>query len=187
MSIIFSTIFSYQNSIWKPTIRIYPEKTNYYQAQIWAKNNTPLNAHFITPPYAWGMYDPEWRVFSERSTIVVLSDTLEMAFNPSYSPIWKGRFNDIIPNALSKFTFNYFENNKLVRDIYLSLSPERISFLGEKYKVDYFVTENIVTYPFPIVYKNTGYSIYSLNARGVKPVRYDVFRTPTPSHESNPR
>lgn len=163
LSVIFCTLFSYQNNIWKPAIKIYPHKSDYYQAQIWAKKNTPINSLFITPPYMWAIYEPEWRVFSERSTVVVLSDTLEMAFSPSYTSIWKNRFNDVVPNTVEKFNYNYFENNKKVRETYLSLSDEYISNLGKKYKANYFITENVKKYPFPLMYKNSTYSIYLLS------------------------
>jgi len=146
----------------RPGIHIWPEKTPFYKAQLWAKNNTPQNALFITPPAKWWMYDVEWRVVSERSTVSTLSELLEGAFDPGYIQYWKPRFEDIAPGALSQFKGNYLENLKISNDAYYKNTTERFLFLAKKYNAQYLVVEKKHLYSLPLVYTNNEYSIYSL-------------------------
>ncbi len=163
--IIFITIlfafFSF--NLARPGINIWPEKTPFYDAQLWAKNNTSKNEVFITPPSKWWLYDVEWRVVSERSTISTLSELLEAAFDPKYIDYWIPRFEDIAPIALAQFKGDYLKNLKIAGDAYYSNTAERFLYLGKKYHASYLVVEKNHLYPLPILYKNSEYIIYSLN------------------------
>lgn len=145
----------------RPRISIWPEKTPFYEAQLWAKKNTPKKAIFITPPSKWWLYDVEWRVVSERTTVSTLSELLEAAFEPDYIQYWKPRFEDIAPGALAQFKGDYLENFKIANNAYYKNNSKRFRYLAAKYKASYLVVEKKYKYDFPIVYENEGYTIYS--------------------------
>lgn len=145
----------------RPRISIWPEKTPFYDVQLWAKNNTPKDAIFITPPSKWWLYDVEWRVISERSTVSTLSELLEAAFDPSYIHYWKPRFEDIAPRALVQFKGDYLVNFKIANNAFYTNTSERFLYLAKKYNASYLVVEKKYEYNLPIVYKNEAYSVYS--------------------------
>ena len=107
--------FAYRLNLWKPGINIYPNKLQNYKIQIWVKNNTSEDAIFIVPPYLWGFYSLDWRVISERTPVVTLSEILEAAFEPRYINYWEKRFNDVVPGALDKFKGNFFDNISIIK------------------------------------------------------------------------
>ncbi len=156
------TIF-YKMDIWKPGINIEPIKDDNYDAQIWAKNNTPKDTLFITPPALWWFYSLEWRVISERSTISTLSETFEGSFVPSYIEYWRPRFEDVAPGALIKFSIDPIKNIKITKNAYRSLSENDILRISKKYGAKYFVSEKPRLYQFPILYENKGFIVYDLN------------------------
>lgn len=147
----------------RPGIHIWPEKTAFYDVQIWAKTHTPRTTRFLTPPAKWGLYDVEWRVGSERSTISTLSELLEGAFDPSYISYWKPRFEDIAPGAIKQFKGDYLANPKIANGAYYSHSTVQFIALGRKYQASYLVVDKQYTYTLPIAYQNKEYTVYSLN------------------------
>lgn len=149
-------------SLWMPGIHIYPEKTDWYLAQVWAKESTQKDAVFLTPVHEWWLYTPEWRVFSERSQVTALSESLEWAFTPEYIPYWQERFGDVAPGAVSKFRGDVFENRELARDAFYGLSQEEILRVAKKYGAEYIVYEKPMTLRLPVVYENENYTIYAL-------------------------
>lgn len=146
----------------RPGIYIWPRKTAYYYVQVWANKNTPKTALFFIPPALWSLYDAEWRVVSERSTVSTLSELLEGAFDPSYLSYWKPRFKDVAPGALAQFKGNSFENFKIANVAYYKHSASEFIALGKKYKAFYLVVEKNHLYQLPLVYKNKEYAVYSL-------------------------
>lgn len=146
----------------KPGIHIGPRKTAFYDVQIWAKSHTPRTSRFLTPPAKWWLYDVEWRVISERSTISTLSELLEAAFDPSYIQYWHPRFEDIAPGAIDRFRGDYLENFKIANDAFYRNSTERFLFLAKKYEASYLVVEKKYKYSLPVVYENNEYTVYSL-------------------------
>lgn len=146
----------------RPSIHIWPEKTAFYDAQIWAKTHTSPTARFLTPPAKWGPYDAEWRVISERSTVSTLSELLEAAFDPSYIAYWKSRFEDVAPGTIKQFKGDSYTNFKIANKAYYSHSTKDFIALGKKYGASYIVAERQYKYNLPLVYQNKEYSIYSL-------------------------
>ena len=159
---LLTLVIFHQMSIWKPGINIYPIKDDNYDVQIWAKNNTPKDAIFITPPALWWFYDLEWRVVSERSTVSTLSELLEGAFLPSYIDYWRPRFEDVAPKALKQFSDDPLKNIIITKKAYYSLSEKDIIRISKKYGAKYFVSEKPSQYQFPIVYQNNGFTIYMI-------------------------
>ena len=160
--LITTAIIFINLEIYKPEIHIFGNKLGNYNAQIWARNNTPKDAVFITPPHIWAFHDLEWRGISERSTVSLLSELLDAAFAPEYITTWKPRFESVAPGALEKLKGNFFSNIKIIKQAYYSLSEEDILNISNKYNAQYHVVEKPYKYNFPIVYEGNLYTIYKL-------------------------
>jgi hypothetical protein len=150
-----------------PGIYIYPLESPWYWAQIWAKDHTAKGTWFITPPQIWTFYDSEWRVFSERSTVVTHSELLEAAFSPDYVDYWLPRFNDLAPGAFDKFRGDFFANQKITGEAFYQLTTEELVALGRKYGATYLVMEKPNWRDLPVCYgrtdaENPAYIIYAL-------------------------
>ncbi len=157
-----SLFIAYKYEVWRPGVHIYAEDSAYYRTQIWAKNNTKKNSVFITPPSYWWWYNVEWRVGSERATVVVLSDLLEAAFSPRYISYWKPRFEDLAPHILNQFDGNIVKNRVVALNAYNALSKPDILRIGKKYGANYFVSVNPHIYQLPIVFSNEEYTVYKI-------------------------
>lgn len=162
--ITFFTVLSILilNNFASPGIHIWPKKTPFYDVQMWAKTHTPRSAKFLTPPAKWWLYDVEWRVISERSTVSTLSELLEAAFDPAYIDYWRPRFEDIAPGAISQFKGDYLENFKIANNAFYNNTTERFLYLAKKYDASYLVVEKKYKYELPVLYENSEYKIYSL-------------------------
>lgn len=147
---------------WKPGIYIFPSDNAFNQVQIWARDNTPKDTLFITPPEHYWLFETEWRVLSERSTVVTISELLEAAFNPRYITYWKPRFEDIAPGALAQFNGNFLENKIITKEAYYRLATKDILSLGQKYNASYLVVEKSFMHKLPIVYENSEYRVYAI-------------------------
>jgi len=156
-------VFGYR--LWHPGIYIYARPTEWYKAQLWAKENTPKDAVFITPPHLWWLYESDWRVFSERSTVSTHSELLEAAFAPEYMDYWKPRFEAVAPGALARFQGNFFENLDIVAGAYYSLATDDVLGVACAYNASYLVVEKPHLRDFPIVYENAGFVIYDLRSQ----------------------
>jgi hypothetical protein len=156
----FAVFIHYQ--AWYPGIYIWPRPTLWYRTQIWARDATPPGTVFITPPQIWGLYVPEWRVFSERSTVVSLSELLEAAFAPSYLQTWKPRFEALAPGALDRFNGDFFQSQATTAAAFYSLSPGSLLSFARQYGASYLVVERPHTFAWPVVYSNAGFTIYDL-------------------------
>ena len=60
------------SGIWSPGYTLFEPKTFWTQTQAWARNNTPRDAMFITPPEILSRYIPNWRTFSDRGMLAAL-------------------------------------------------------------------------------------------------------------------
>ncbi len=150
--------------MWRPGIHIYPASTPWLQAQLWARNNTPKAAVFITPPQLWNVYDPDWRVFSERGDVATITDLLEVALDPQYFDTWLPRFKALAPGAYDQFNGDLFHFKKVIAQAYYSLSEGDILIAACQYHADYLVFEKPNQRNFPIIYQNDGYVIYDLSS-----------------------
>ena len=157
-----TTVFSYHFDVWRPGIHIYPEDNPFNTVQIWAKNNTPVDAIFLTPPDLYWLYDTEWRVLSERSTVATFSELNEAAFEPEYIGYWKPRFEDVAPGALAQFKGNYLDNIQITRSAFQGLNTAQLLFVAHKYHASYIVIEKPYTYDLPVVYENEQFRVYSV-------------------------
>jgi hypothetical protein len=162
LSICISTLIAARISeIWSPGVYLSEPKTPWTQTQDWARNNTPRDAMFITPPEILRHYIPDWRTFSERGTLATLVEIYEFP-HPDFYPGWKERFEAIAPGAISKFNGDYFDTFSLTKDAYYSLKPEEYLRIAQQYNVRYLVVEKPHIQPFQAVYENDSFVVYDL-------------------------
>lgn len=135
--------------IWSPGLHPFGPGTSWEALQTCARDNTPKDALFVTPPYKWGIYGSEWRTFSQRSTVVAHAELLMIALAPSYYDTWKERFEQLAPGALAQFDGNYFDDAALVKAAYESLSTDALTRIARRYGAAYIVTEHPQTLSLP--------------------------------------
>lgn len=148
--------------LWRPGYSIYTIRTPWVETQYWARDNTPVDAGFITPPQIYSQYTPDWRVFSERGSVVTLDALEEIPFDPAALPDWKIRFNTLAPGALAQFNSNYLDSQRVTATAFYSLSSRELLDIASKYQAGYLVIEKPHAEDFPIVFENSEYVIYDL-------------------------
>lgn len=156
------TIICVWIGLWPAGIQIYPPDTPWVEAQTWAKGHTSKDALFITPPQIGNYYTSEWRVFSERSTLVALPDLNEAFFSPQYAEEWQLRFEQAAPGAINRFDGYHADNERVTAEAFYGLSADQFQVLARRYGASYLVVEKPHHYDFPIVYENKGFIIYDL-------------------------
>lgn len=149
--------------LWLPGVYPYGLDSDWRNVALWARDNTPQSATFIAPPEHMGPYTSDWRAFSQRPTVALLSDVLEIALVPSGLHTWQERFEAIAPGAEAQFRGNYFDNVAITKQAYASLTQAQIEAIAQRYGATYLVSEKPKTYPYPVVYENAGYIIYKLD------------------------
>lgn len=117
------------------------KRGNWVRMQVWARENTPRDAIFLTPTRRQG-----FRVFSERSIVVEEKDGTQQYFKSDYSYEWWARMKDVERNGKS----------------YDNLSAKQLEELCQKYGASYLVFPNSKPLSFPQVYEDNDYRIYCL-------------------------
>ncbi len=163
IAIIVSFSIFISLGFWHPGIFIYGEKTPWVDVQLWAKNNTPVNARFITPPEKWGVQESDWRVHSERAAAATLSELLVAAFQPGYEIGWKPRFEQLAPGALARFNGDYFWNVNVTRQAYASLSTAQLLKAACQDNSQYIVGQKPFDHALPLAYENSAYKVYDVS------------------------
>jgi hypothetical protein len=161
MIAVVSLSGSLASGIWSPGFHLYEPRTAWTRTQDWARNNTPREAMFITPPEILSHYVPDWRTFSERGTLATLVEIFEFP-HPDYYPYWQERFEALAPGAIERFNGNYLDTFRFTREAYYLLKPEDYLRIAQKYKIRYLVIEMPHYQPFPVVYENEGFVVYDL-------------------------
>lgn len=149
-------------NLWSPGFYIYPRRTAFTEMQLWAKNNTPKDAIFITPPEKWWMYETEWRVLSERSSVSTISELLEAAFDPAYISYWRPRFEAVAPGAIKQYDGDFFTNLNVTKKAYNSLHKQDILNISRLYNASYILVEKPTLYNLPVAHQNKEYSMYKI-------------------------
>ncbi len=167
--LIFSV--SLQINLWSPGFHVFGPNSAWRDVQEWAKENTPKNAVFITPPHLFGHYVPDWRVFSERESVVTLPEMMEIPFNPSYTKPLIERFDAIAPGAIQLFNGNYRDSIEITRQAFYKNSTLDFQNLACQFSADYLVVEIDHQFKLQTVYKNPEFIIYQLP--GCETTRYN--------------
>ncbi len=134
-------------NLWQPGFYPYGPRTAWEAIQLCARDNTPKDALFVTPPEKWWLYYSDWRTFSERSTVVTHSELLMIALAPGYYDAWKARFEQLVPGVLEQFAGDFFANQRLTRDAYNARPPEALIAFAQRYQAQYIVMEQPHTLP----------------------------------------
>lgn len=147
--------------LWRPGFYPYGPTTEWEAIQRCARELTPKDALFITPPEKWSLYESDWRTFSERSTLATHDELLMIALAPIHYDTWKERFTQIAPGALEQFNSDFFEAQRVTREAYNGLSAEQLQSIAERYTVSYVVREQPNTLPWETLQcDNEQYVIY---------------------------
>ncbi len=149
-------------NLWQPGYHIYGARTPWVAVQEWAKNNTPIDTTFITPPQMYSQYIPDWRVFSERGTVVTLDALEDIPYDPGALPDWLARFNALAPGAIARFNYNYFTSEQVTAYAFYSLTADDLVRIARQYHASYLVLEKPHSLNFPVVYENVGFVVYDL-------------------------
>jgi hypothetical protein len=164
MPLVFAGTLAYALSanFWKPGIYIDGFHDTWQDVQEWAKANTPKDAIFITPLNKWWLYQGDWRVFSERQSVVALSDILEASFEPEYMSIWEPRMEALAPGSIAKFKGDLLENQRIVGEAYNNLPTLNLLKAACDYHASYVVAEKPYPRELPLVYENADYLVYDV-------------------------
>jgi hypothetical protein len=155
--------------VWFPGIHVFARQTPWYDVQIWARENTPKDAIFITPPVIWWLYESDWRVFSERRPVATLTELYEAPFNPDYTDHWIPRFSAVAPGALEQFRGDDFENVRIARRAFEGLSTAALMRIACDYDASYLVVNKPRIEDLALVYQNSDYSVYDLRGETCAP------------------
>jgi hypothetical protein len=93
---------------------------------------------------------------------VALMDLLEIALVPDNIDVWKERFEQLAPGALSRFRGDFFENMRITAEAFYSLTPGELLHIAHRYGATYLVVEKPHDQPLPLVYENDRYLVYEL-------------------------
>ncbi len=138
-----------------------PIRSDWRKTQLWARENTPADSFFVVPPYING-----FRSFSKRAVFVEKIDAGAMHWYPGYELPWAQRLKELgyseIP-LLQYQTYNLHDPVTVkTRAIYAQNRAENFMALKKKYGINYVITENNHPLPFPLLYQNESFSLYSL-------------------------
>lgn len=143
-----------------PGIYIYGPRSEWRAAQEWAKANTPNHATFITPPYEFWHYEPDWRVFSERGAVATIPEFMVLHLNPDFMPGFLERFEDLAPGVIENLDGDYNHTFANTRKAFESLTDADFTRISQKYQAGYLVLPVTQKVSFPVVYQNSRYVIY---------------------------
>jgi hypothetical protein len=160
LSLAASAAFGY----WQPGIRIGAPRDDWSAAQVWARGHTPKDALFITPPQIGGLYESGWRDFSERGTVVTLTDLEDVAYSPGYLSTWQPRFEAVAPGALARFTGDPAADPAATARAFYSLGGAQLLAAAREYGATYLVVERPHARPWPVAYQNATFVVYDLRS-----------------------
>ncbi|MDW8327116.1 MAG: hypothetical protein RMK99_11155 [Anaerolineales bacterium] len=157
----FALTIALNLGLWSPGLYPLGPDTAWEQIQLCARERTPADALFITPPEKWWLYGSDWRTFSERATLATHSELLMIALVPTHYDHWKERFVRLAPGAIERFNGNFFENQRIVKEAFYSLTPAELLRVAADYNVDYIVLQQPYLLDLPALdCSNSEYSIY---------------------------
>ncbi len=168
--IMFCFIKSYSINYYKWHNSEYSQSKDFYDAQIWSKNNTGNESLFmIDPSHCYG-----WRDFSQRSSlgnirewlwfpIAYVFDSKAFENGSMLSSDFGVDIEKYLKSNQKKDAKMYTEIRNIVGKEFYKFSEESLKQLCLKYSADYIVMENkkiTNDYRFIIVYQNNTYRIY---------------------------
>jgi len=159
-----TVIAAMQGGFWAPGIHIFGPQSDWRDVQDWARDNTPVETMFITPPQIFWHYTPDWRVFSERASVVTIPEMMEIPFDPPYAEDFLYRLNAVAPGALEQFNGNYIESLDITEEAFYSNDTTDFIELACQFSADYLVVERGYAYDFKTAYAKGDFIVYRLPA-----------------------
>lgn len=129
-------------------------KDNDWRAvQLWARDNTPVRARFLTPPGENG-----FRVFSNRSPVVEWLDAAAMHWTPGFEKPWYQKIEAVSELQKSPEA----RPDKQMQAEYLGpVSAQSLIRAAAVTRADYLVTlYSLNGFPAPPVYSNKTFAVY---------------------------
>jgi hypothetical protein len=148
----FYLLISSVDQLWNFRIPPGPDESACYDAQVWARDHTPIEATFMVPPEGCG-----FRVFSQRTSWGEWSDGNAMYFYPAFADTFLKRVAVLDPAPVPQGT-GIVDS---LADIYKNQSWDRIRAVASENRLDYIVQFGSVQYPAKPVYANAAFAIYS--------------------------
>ncbi len=155
-------LIAVQSNYWAPGFNIYGPKSAWRDVQVWAKENTPIDMKFISPPHQFLHYIPDWRVFSERASVATIPEMMEIPFDPSFAESFSHRFEAVAPGAIEAFDGNYIHTLEITEKQFYTNSESDFMDIACEFSADALVVERDHPYDFQILYENSGYFVYQL-------------------------
>jgi hypothetical protein len=121
------------------------ETMDWLCVQDWARQNTPIEAHFIVPPYL-----PNFRVFSERGAVISEWDDVSVMFSVEFAEEWDRRRMDV----------KGFESFGGDIEVYNNMSEEEFLGLSGKYNASHIVVSGEKELALPLAYENSHFRVY---------------------------
>jgi hypothetical protein len=151
-----------QTGLWEPGWHIYGPQSPWRDVQEWARARTPLDSRFISPPHIFWHYTPDWRVFSERASVVTIPEIMELPFDPGFAASFQERFEAVAPGAIDAFNGDYMRSLEITEKAFYTNSEINFEELGCRFSADYLVVEREHPYNLTMVYQNEGFIVYQL-------------------------
>lgn len=142
MIIIIGSLFIHQEKLKSLNLQIrHPDvMTPWRDIQIWANQNTPVNAVFLVSPH-----DTGFRIYSQRSILGDEKDGALVAYSSQYASKW-----DNLMRQLDDYdNFIDYDFRKLRKD----------------YKFNYMIVPASKKTAFPVLYKNNTYKVLKINEK----------------------
>ncbi|HXH19990.1 MAG TPA: DUF6798 domain-containing protein, partial [Chitinophagales bacterium] len=127
------------------------QEKNWLSVQMWAKQNTPLDAAFIVPPHLEG-----FRVESERALYGEWKDGTQMFFDPLFGSEWMRRMKMVGYNEGKPLRESY---NELKEDDFERVAREMKNGHSKIFAV---VTSDAKRLAFPEIYSNNKFTVYEV-------------------------
>ncbi|MBI3650544.1 MAG: hypothetical protein HY231_05790 [Acidobacteria bacterium] len=152
-TVLYAIPATRQGMTYKFAIEKYAEQnSNWVNACLWIRQNTPPNAVFLSPPGTDGFI-----YLASRSNVV------EFKINPDgaqYLQEWYGRLRDLAGGTLPDR--QGFANAPLLNKAYAALSDEQLLALAQRYQASYALLPKSSTTNLEVVYENAAYKLVIL-------------------------
>lgn len=151
IAVSFFLLLSSADQLWDFRIPPSRDETACYDAQLWTRDHTPMDATFMVPPDGCG-----FRVFSERASWGEWSDGNAMYFYPAFADTFVKRVAVLDPVPVPRG----LEIIDSMTAAYANQTWRRIRAVAEEHQLDYIVQFRSTAYPAEPVYANSAFAIY---------------------------
>lgn len=133
------------------------QRNDWVATQHWARENTPIDARFFTPPMVHG-----FRTFSERSVVAEWLDASATMFETEYADYWRDWYLDMGGEFADAYERRIWDR---LGAVYAERSLVDLTLLARNYDADYMVVPrgHLDTSPDSIpLYRNASYAVIAM-------------------------